>query len=919
MLRALWVRLRGLVGDVDSIEEEVRLHLDREIERHVARGMTIEDARAEARRAFGNFASHQEAARETWRWRWIEHAWQDLRYAARVLRRDRVFTVTTVVSIGVGIGAVTTVYGVANKVLLSDLPVPHPEQLVTLSEHYPGRTRDQFPYDMYKALRDAPGLFADLAAVNVYDRSNVSVSGPSGRTSNERARVAIVSGNYFRTLRVSPALGRTLSEDDDQTLGGHPVAVISDRYWSARTGRSADILGRTIAFNGTTYRIVGVMPRGFAGEWIGRPVDIWVSFAMHQQVLVEVPAPLLKRNDSFLRLVGRLQPGSTIARAAPIAHGVYQRTMAEWLGHPLTDEDRRRLAQWRLELTSDRHGYLPQRDDLAPIMRVLGLIVILALIIAAANTVGLLLARSASRTRELAVRRAIGAGSSRLARQLLVEGFLLAGLGGAVGIALAAWGGAALARSLAAGPVLMFWGSSSWIAFESGLDAGAIGMAIRISVATGVIFGIAPMLIRPIGALTPTLSARGATSSLSPGQSRLAMGKTLVVAQLAISLVVVAAAGLFVRTLMNLRATPLGFDREGVLLVWTQPSAIAHSPVELRQVWSAATERVRSVPGVVAVGASNQGILNGFIPVAGMSSNPMFVPGQAPRPTTISGLRAFLTPGYFSAMGMHLLAGRDFTDADADTLHRVVILNRTLARHYFGESDPIGRLVAFPPDTVANTSIIGVVSDATEGTPRAVEARQMRSFFSYRDRESRRRLDAMMIAVRTRGDPHAIAGPVREAIRGVTPLLPVLEINTVDEQLGVVLAPERLIARIAAIFAAIALLLSCVGLYGLVAFLTVRRTSEIGIRIALGASRATILEMVLADGLKLVGLGILVGLIGALSSSRLIASRLYGIETGDPGTIAIACTLLVAVAAIAGYLPARRAAMVDPMTALRCE
>ena len=839
---------------------------------------------------------------------------QDLRYALRMMRRSAGFTAVAVISLALGIGATTAMFSVVDALVLTKLPALRPRELVMFREHLPPyRSRTDFPYGELLRFRDETPMFSSVAAVNLIDRST---------DDGARVRVALVSGNYFTTFGVRAAAGRTLIPDDDRVPGGHAVAVISEGYRARRFARAADVLDRTLTINTTRFVIVGVAADGFAGDWVGRPVDIWVPTMMQAQVMVEVQGALTRKNDYWLRLVARLQPGVSIQQAESALQPVYQRVMKEWMGPDASATALQDLARQSLELEPIAHGYSPQRETFGSPLAILTAVIGLVLLVTCANVASLLLARSADRQREVAVRLALGAGRARLIRQMLTESILLASLGGALGVMLAVWGTRSLAAIIATGPVQMFFASSSWISFDVRLNAAALGFAAAICLLTGTMCGLAPAvrgiaIDRPARSLVPALAARGAAADGAAG--RFSLGKTLVVAQVALSLVVLIVAALFVRTLANLQSYDLGFDREHVLLVWTQPSATGRRPDAFKVLWQAAAERLAALPGVVSASASNGSILNGDIPTAARLSDPMRVAGVPPKPTTIGGYRTFVMPRFFETIGVPLVAGREFTDRDTETAPPVVIINETLARHYFGRENPVGRFVGFNWQKGTPTEIVGVVRDFERGTPRAAGRQQMLTYFPYRDVEAPTRLVVMCAVVRTAGDPRALAGRVREALHGVDPALPILKIDTVDEQLADVLAPDRLIAGLAAFFGAVAVLLSCLGLYGLVAHMTARRTSEIGIRMALGASGREIRSMIVAEGLGLVAVGVVIGVPLTLAAPRLASARLFGVSAADPLTLVIATVLMIAVSAVAGFVPAARASRVDPMRALRCE
>ncbi len=917
-LYTLPLRIRSVFrrGQAEQeLGEEIRYHIDQHVALLVVRGVPPHEARRIALAKFGGIERRKDEMRDVRAVAFLDQLTRDVRYALRALARSPVFTAVTVLSLGLGIGATTSVFGVVDALVLRRVPVPKAERLVTLREMVPpARMNDEMAYEEYTHLRDETGVFSGLAAMNIFDRSNIGLSGSGGGVDGGRARVAIVTGNYFDVLGATARMGRTLTASDDGAFGEHPVAVISDAYRKRRLGDARDAVGRKLTLNGTEFIIVGVTSPGFTGHWVERPTDIWVPFAMHQQVIIELPYALTHRNDMWLHFIGRLARGVTMERAQVAVQAVYQRVLKDWAGPTAEADDLREITTRRLTLSSAEHGYSPRREALARPLATLSAVVGLVLLVACANVAALLLARSAARDREMAVRLAMGAGRARLTRQLLTESLVLAILGGAAGVALAVWGTAMLASGMTAGPVEMFWGRSSWVTFDAHVNVRALGVTAAICLTTGLLFGLAPAFRGARIGLAAALTGRGAATSTA---TRFRLGKLLVVVQVALSIVVVIAAGLFVRTLRNLDNRDLGYERNGVLLVWTQPSATGGNPAQLRELWRTVLDRVAGIPGVVSASASNGALLNGVSPSAMRASNIMTVPGQSPKPTNRMAWRTFIAPKYFVSMGIPLVAGREFTERDNDSAPRTVIISQSVARHYFGNESPIGQRVAFGSDSVADTEIIGVARDVIEGTPRQGALAPMRTYFSYRDRESALRIAIMMITVRTSGDPRALAQRVRRDVQAAAPTLPVLAVDTVDERLADVLAQDRLIAAMATFFAMLATLLACLGLYGVIAYTTARRTSEIGVRVALGATGQGILALVMAESTRLTLAGIAVGVPAALVAARLAADRLFEVSPTDLPTIAGASIALLAVTGIAAFIPARRAARVDPVVALR--
>jgi predicted permease len=916
-----WMRrLRNTVlGDRHSerLDEELRAHHEMRAADYERRGLSSAEAGQAARRRIGNVTAHTERARDADTLAWLATFARDIRFAFRLMRRSPGFTAVAVLSLALGIGANTAIFTVIDGLMLRTLPAPHPEEIVNFSEHWPGtRPRYEAPTWEFTALRDGIRSYCDMAAVALFDRSNITVNRPAAAGTQDagRARVAIVSGNYLPMLRVSAAMGRTLTPDDDRVPGGHPVIVISHDFWVRNLNRAPDALSHTITINRTRFAVIGVMPAGFTGEWIGRPAELWAPMMMQAAIMIEAPTSLTKRNDYWLRLIGRLHPGVTAAQATAALAPVYQRTMQDAAGPAAGPQDFLRIAQWRIVAEPGAHGYSPQLAALSQSVRILTAVMGLVLLVACANLAGMLLSRSAARRREFAVRLAIGAGAVRLARQLLAESVLLASLGGVVGIGLAAWGTRALAAAMAAGPVQMFWAGTSWISFNVHLNARGLLFTAALSLLAGILFGMAPMLATARLSLASSLSNRGTAGGPS---GRFHAGKGFVAAQVALSLMVLTTAVLLLRTLDNLRTQDLGFQRDHLLLVWTQPSSTGRQQAGIRDLWQDVQERLSALPGVASASASNAPIVNGYVPLASTAPTEyMRVEGEPRRLVSVFGSRTFILPGFFHTLGVPILAGREFTERDTETSPPVVVLNESMARFYFGGANPIGRHVAFGQQTGFPVEVVGVVRDFDQN-PRAAGMPRMLTFFPYRDRASANNLVIMCVMVRTPGDPYTMAGRIRAELHAAEPSLAVLKINTVDDQLNDVLAQERLVAALATFFGAVAVLLACLGLYGLLAHMTARRTSEIGVRMALGATSSGVLAMVLRDGLWLVAAGIVVGIPASIAGTRWMESRLFGVRPTDPVSLAAAALLLAAVAALAGLIPARRASRIDPIAALR--
>jgi predicted permease len=717
--------------------------------------------------------------------------------------------------------------------------------------------------------------------------------------------VGLATGNYFETLGVSAAVGRTFGPEDDRVWAGHPVAVISHAYWERRFALEPEIVGKTIRLNGTTYTIIGVARREFQGEWIGRPTDLWIPLAMVAQVMVELPPELTRANamNVNLQVLARLKPGANVGQARVAAEAIHQQYWRDLNGPNLSPQDADRIAHITMDLLPAARGYSPRRQALAQPLAIVAMMVGLVLLIACANIANLQLSRAAARQQEMAVRLAVGAGAARLTRQLLTECVLLAALGGAAGLLLAQWMTSALMRLASAGPVR---GVQQGLSLDLHPDARVLVFTGLLCLATGILCGMAPTRRATKTSLAPLLGERGTGASGYGGRP----GRVLVVSQVAISLALLIGAGLFTQTLRNLKAEGLGFNRAGILLLWVAPGQTGRWGVATAALYRQIEQQIASLPGVRAVSPSVYGLLQGNTSPGTVIDVPGYVPGSD---ADTRAQWSIVGPGFFDTLGLRLIAGRNFTEHDTTTSVQVAVVNESMASHFFGRENAVGK--QFNSWGVTKV-IVGVVQDAKYESPRETGRRM---FYLPYPQQLERLSQTIAFLVRTQGPPTSFAPRIRQALRDVDPRLPVLRTETIEEQLDELLVPERLIATLAGFFAGLAALLACVGLYGVIALSVSRRRNEIGVRMALGAQRRQVLDMVLKESLILVAVGILIGLPAALGATRLIAAQLYGVSAADPAAIAEATGLMIAVAALAGFLPTYRASRVDPMVALRYE
>src|SRR5262245_5701548 len=718
--------------------------------------------------------------------------WQDLRYGARALLKQPGFSLIIVLTLGLGIGANTAIFSVIDALLLKRLPVEQPERLFTLAANYPGEggARPGFVYQAFERLRDQTQVFAGLSAVCLLNRYNLTINAPRGSVDVGQARVGLVSGDYFATLGVRAAVGRTFTADDDRAPGGHPVVVLSHNFWRGRLALEPDVIGRALTLNDVTYTVVGVTPAGFTGEWVGRPTDLWFPMAMQSQVMPEQPGLLAAPNSpTWARIIARLRPGVTASQAQSSAQAVFTR----WLEDTFSAAALQRMGRVQLALEPAARGFSTERKFLARPLVIMLALVGLVLLSACANVANLLLRRALARQREIAVRLALGATPARIVRSLLAESGWLAGLGGAVGLLLAQWGTQALARLVASG--------NQPLALDLRLDGRMLAFTSALCLLTGLLFDLAPAWRAAGISLTPALKGSGEAVARAHGRFRLS--KALVVVQVALSLVLLIGAGLFVRTLRNLQAQDFGVDRERVVLVRAAINQPGRQGAELARLYQTLQERIAALPGVVRVSPSHGGISpTGFMNGVFFDSAIRFVNEQAIEPgAELRALWYVVAPGFFDAMGMRLAAGRDFTAHDTDAAPRVAVINEMMARRYFGAENPIGKRFGLKRDLTFE--IVGVLKAEKYNSPRD-ENRLLFFLPSTQDPNAYPR-DEMLLAVRTQGRPGDLAERVRQELRRIDANLPVVSVTTMEEELGRALAQERLLATLASCFGLLAL------------------------------------------------------------------------------------------------------------------
>jgi predicted permease len=901
-----------------EVDDELSFHIEMRTQRLIAAGWTPDAARSEALRQFGDVDSvrqdclvmDEQRERAMQRANVIGELHQDIAYALRTLRRNFAFTAVIVGALALGIGANTAIFTLIDAVLVRTLPVSHPEQLVAVGD--PTRVgslsngsprTDLLSYPLFRDLRDQNHVFSGVLASGRTDRLDVRIEGTSGEFEHPRGR--FVSGNYFSLLGVGAFAGRTFDASNDAIAGASPIATISYGYWTRRFHNDRSAIGRTILVNGTKITIIGVTPPSFSGDIVGSSTDVWLPMTMHD-VLRPQEKALDDRLISWVLVLGRLQPGVTMAQAKQQISEVIQRNI---VANAKPQVAKAFLGRGpKFYVSSGAKGFSRVRDTFQAPLVTLMIGVGLLLCIICANVANLLLARAIARGREMAVRLALGAGRSRLVRQLLTESAVLAVLSAIVGLFVAWWGSRAL---------LALASDGSPMSLNLGTDMSVLAFTLVVSVLAVALFGVVPALRASRVDLASAMRAQspsvaGSTTGLRG--ERIPVAKLLIAGQVALSVVLVIGAAMLVRSLRNVQETDVGMDRDHLVIVDLDVGARGYQGDRLASLVHTLRGRIGSVPGVAAVTFSENGIFSGT-----ESSTTIEVPGftaRTPDDTTIA--YDVVGPGYATTIGAKLIAGRDFTPSDEPLLPRLALVNQSLAQFYFPGQNAVGKYLHFN-DSVA-VQIIGVLADTRDHDLEGKPAR--RAYFSYVHADDPKNLGApgsLRLEVRTAGDPSALVQTLRRAVVSVDPSLPIDGVDPLPTLMRQSIREERLVARLASAFGAFALLLAAIGLYGVMTYAITRRTSEIGLRVALGAQRGDVVRMVLFDALRLVGFGLLIGLPVALMSTRLLRTQLHGVDAADPVSILVAVGVLTASAVVAVMLPALRAARVSPIVALRAE
>ena len=833
---------------------------------------------------------------------------KDIRYGLRGLLKRPAFTLVALAILALGIGANTAIFTLINAVLLKPLPVSHPEELVLFDDSRgegtsmsdgdpsPGQVH-RFSYASYRYFLEHDSSFQELSAFRSGE-SRLSVRRTDAQTGGaaERAQGHLVSGNYFAVLGVNALKGRVLTNGDDSPAA-QPAAVISNDYWTQKLNGETQVVGKSILLNGTAFTIVGVMPPGFFGERVRRSPDFWLPLAFQPQIELR-KSFLDDKNAYWLNLIGRLKTGTQMEQAQASVNAELRQFITDQVGTKLTDDSRRAIENSYVKLTPGGRGLSGLRSFYSQALRMLMVIVALVLLIACANVGNLLLSRAATRQAEMSLRQALGASRARLVRQLLTESLLLAVIGGVAGILLAQWGVSLLVARVAATSPL-----------DVKPDLSVLLFSVGISLVSGILFGIAPAIRATRTDLTSALKEK----STRGRRGRFNLGSVLVVTQVAVSLILLVAAGLFARSLVKLQQEDLGFNRDNVLLASIDSRLAGYKPAELNALYRQLYDRLSTLPNVRSVTMAS------YSPMSGSgSSSSLLVRGYTPRKDEDMDVAHYqVAPRYAETLGIPLLLGREIGLQDTAASAKVAVVNRAFAEAYYPGQNPLGRRITFNEDSDKDDlEIVGVIGDVKyESAKEKADRTVYLPIFQVQDQQTYNNT----LELRTAGDPLGLAAEVRSVIAQVDDKLPIINLTSLRIQTDDSVRQERLLAQLVSFFGVLGLALSCVGLYGIMAHAVVRRTNEIGIRMALGAERRDIIWMVLRESLLLVGAGLVIGLPASWAAAHLISSQLFGLNPGDPVALSTAVVLLTLVAVLAGYIPARKASRVDPLVALRYE
>ncbi len=932
----------------NELDEELESYFQASAAEKVKSGMTPEKARHAALVELG---SRSVVKHQVWSSRWestLDSLLLDMKISLRTLAKSPGFTAIALLSIALGIGANTAIFTLIHQVILRNLPVHDPQQLVTFGTSTGGGilggvdlgVNSMFPWDFAHQLESNPGPFQGIASYCSFEPT-VSVQPPSSANAQASAasavlvRAVLVSGNYFSLLGAQPLLGRTINPSDNATPGSGAVVVVSEHFWRQSLSADPDILGKIITINSAPFTVIGVMPSQFHGIKLDTdPTALWTPIMM-QPVILQQPSFLGPNAPYFLEMFARLSPAASSSKAA-LAQSQLWLNQQIRAGVRATESGTISAARQKeinllnVPLISAQRGVSSMRGQYGNSLIILMAVVVLVLLIACANLANFLLARAATRQREIATRLALGSSRRRIVRQSLIEALSLSMVGGVIGLAIAF----AATRALIA---FVSQGSTN-TTLSSTPDATVLLFTLAASLFTGLLFGLAPAIISASTGAAGSLSSNARTAQASQGRGSRLWPKTLVTAQIILSLLLLVGAGLFLRSLRNLQQQDYGFNRTHLLLAEFDPKLAGYKSTQAAALNQQLIDRLSALPGVRSVAVANT------LPIQlGTEQSSFKISGYTPAPKeNMSATIDRVSGKYFQTVGVPILAGRSILPSDTASSLKVVVVSQSLAKHFFPKGNAVGHILTIDADQIKGPwQIIGVAKDTRSGDPRNkisfpttyIPLAQIDPWMpkpapsngataanaTPAPREENQDAFASAILLRTTGDPAQSAADLRSVVRSIDPSLPLHHIITIHDQISSLMTHDELIASLTGMFSLLALVLTAIGLFGVMSYNVVRRTNEIGIRFALGARRQTVLWMILRESLLLLAFGVGVGIPLALAATRFIRQQLYGLGAIDPATCVTAIAVVVVMTLFAAWLPAQRATKVDPMIALRCD
>ena len=909
-LRALFGRTRV----EREMDEELTGFLTASAEANQRSGMSPEAAARAARIEMGSTNAVKHHIRSTGWETAAENLWLDLRYSVRMLLKSPGFTLVAILSLALGIGANTAIFTLINNVIMQQLPVRQPGELVSFGKSLSGGLLggvdlsffDMYGSDFANQLEKNPGPFAGVFSYDSrFRRVGVQIgehpTGPSVQIQSH-----MVSGGYFNTLATPMFLGRGIQPYDASAPGRSPVVVVSYHYWRDTLEADSHVLGKIITLNGVPCNIVGVAPPRFYGIMLGtEPPDIWAPLTMQAELMHE-PSNLAANGPYWLHMAARLAPGHSVQQDQIWLNDQIHAYVLSHEGGQVSADRRAEIGRINEPLVPAGSGVSGMRQGFEGPLLVLMCVVVLVLLVACANLANFLLARATARQREISTRLALGSTRMRIVRQILMEALLLSAAGGLCGLALAWVATRALIRFVA--------GGVAYTSLSATPDLRVLAFTFAVALLTGLLFGLAPALRVARADAAPALNANARTAAAAGGSGGRLLPRALVIGQVTASVVLLAAAGLFLRSLTNIEKQDFGFNRSNLLVVDFAHKFGDLKPQQLAGFYQQVQDRLNALPGIAASAFATTPPMS-----RGNTDSSVKVSGHVPAPKEgTNSILELTTPGYFQATGIPILQGRAIGSEDAPNGPKSIVVNRAFAEHYFPQGNALGHQVTIEDDDVLGPwQIVGVAANTLYSGPR--EEIQRHIYIPQQQAVLGEASYTESLIVRTTGDPAKMTSAVRQALQEIDPSLPILSIRTIGDLTDHFVTNEQLVSRLCATFSALAVLLAAIGLYGVMSYTVVRRTNEIGIRIALGAQTGNVLWMVLRESLVLLAVGLALGLPIALGGLHSLQSQLYQLSSSDPVTMIGSVLIIAAVTVLAAWLPARRASHVDPMVALRCD